>query len=54
LTLVAASEELRPLLVPGRRFALAHNGRWRVLGSTEDVLSARGDDGVRELLGDND
>jgi ABC-type transporter Mla maintaining outer membrane lipid asymmetry ATPase subunit MlaF len=54
LTLVAASEELRPLLVAGRQFALAHGGRWRLLGSTEDVLSAREDDGVRELLGDND
>ena len=54
LTLVAASDELRPFLSLGHRFALAHEGRWRILGSAADVLAAREDAGVREILGDND
>jgi ABC-type transporter Mla maintaining outer membrane lipid asymmetry ATPase subunit MlaF len=54
MTLVAASDELRPFLSLGHRFALAHEGRWRILGSAADVLAAREDAGVREILGDND
>jgi ABC-type transporter Mla maintaining outer membrane lipid asymmetry ATPase subunit MlaF len=54
LTLVVATDELRPLLSLGHRFALAHGHGWRVLGTADDVLAARDEPGVRELLGDND
>jgi ABC-type transporter Mla maintaining outer membrane lipid asymmetry ATPase subunit MlaF len=54
LTLVVASDELRPLLPLGQRFALAHDGRWRILGTGADVLAARGEDGVRDIFGETD
>lgn len=54
LTVVAASDELRPLLSIGHRFALAHDRRWRILGTAADVMAVRGEDGVRDVLGEND
>lgn len=53
LTLVIATDELRPLLHVGQWFALASEGRWRMLGDQAAVLASTLP-AVRELLGEGD
>lgn len=53
LTLLIATDELRPLLQVGQCFALAGEGRWRILGDRAAVLAST-DPAVRELLGESD
>mgnify|MGYP003337034383 CR=1 FL=1 len=38
-TVVVACDDLRPWMDLGRQFALANNGRWKVLGSRSEVLA---------------
>jgi phospholipid/cholesterol/gamma-HCH transport system ATP-binding protein len=52
-TLLIATDELRPLLNLGRKFALAHEGRWRILGDREAVLTSP-EPPVREMLFERD
>lgn len=54
LTVVVSSDELRPLLPLAQRFALAHQGKWRILGSADEVINQRSEEGVRDLLGESD
>lgn len=53
VTLLIATDELRPLLHVGQWFALAGEGRWRILGDRAAVL-ADPEPAVRELLGEGD
>jgi phospholipid/cholesterol/gamma-HCH transport system ATP-binding protein len=53
LTLVVASDEVRPLLSMGSQFALVHDGQWRVVGDRAALERAE-EPLVRELLEGND
>lgn len=48
-TVVIATDELRPLLGTGTRFATVDGGRWKVLGD-RGAVSASDDPAVRELM----
>ena len=52
-TLLITSDELRPLLGLGQRFALAHEHAWRILGDRAAVTASQ-EPFVRELLSETD
>ena len=49
ITIVVACEDLRPWLELGRQFALAHERRWRILGTREEVV-ASSEELVRDMM----
>jgi len=51
ITLVVATDDLRPWCRPGRQFAILHQNRWRLLGNS-DKLADCTELAVRELLGE--
>ena len=52
LTMVMATDELRPTLGLGDRFAVIDRRAWRVLGGRDDVMTSA-DPLVRDLIGDS-
>jgi len=53
ITLVLATDEPRPLLGIGQKFAVTHGGKWRCLG-TRTEFEQCDDPELRELLADKD